>query len=139
MLEFNMSYSIDLIHVPIGYSDDVHEFCKPILEVALIKGESDITFDTEFFYELLERRNADNDQARIVYNAQQYLDQGIRPKYAAMYQDPFSDEFEQGCLYFIKDFLRMNLIHSTGMMKSNAWKIELQQVTKNAWKIIKTS
>lgn len=130
------TYTVDLINIPTGMSEDIRQFCVPILEVALLRGETEYNFDNEFLYSLLDTKLSENEEKVILYNAQRYLDDKRH------YPDPeltdrYQEELERGCLYFVDKFLYLNQLHATHIVGKDIWKIELVPLTVSLWKLIK--
>lgn len=129
-----MKQTIDLIKIPPGYTSDIHEFCSPVLEVAMLRGEKAGTFDDDFFYEVLETHLAENEQRIILHNAHRFLEQKLH--FMDREFEPFYEkEFEIGCRHFIRDFLHINQLHTVRGLKSDVWKISIKPLPGNMWQL----
>lgn len=133
-----MKQTIDLIKIPYGYAKDIRDFCQPILEVAMSRGETSGEFDDDFFYELLETHLSNKAEEVILYNARWHfsndldmLDREIEPFYEKV--------FEEGCRYFIGDFLKLNQLHAVRGQKSDVWKIEIKMIGEQVGRLTATS
>jgi len=133
-----MKQTIDLIKLPTGYSRDIRDFCQPILEVAMSRGETTGGFDDDFFYELLETHLSTKAEEVILYNARWHLgnnlymlDREIEPFYEKV--------FEEGCRFFIGDFLKLNQLHVVRGQKSDVWKIEIKMIAEQVGQLTATS
>lgn len=127
-----MKSTIDLINVPVGYSKDIETFCAPIIEVALLRGETEYSFDPDFLFELLDKQIREKEEEIILYNARRYLCD------SRLMDDPepyeaYQEEFEHGCNHFISDFLQMNQLHSLFNLERDVWKIKLKPIVNGRW------
>lgn len=127
-----MKITTDIISAPKGYSQDIIDFCTPVLEVALFRGESHKTFDDEFFFEMLDKEFAHNEQQRILHNAQRYLGDRMWMNDGSIY-DITENEFEEGCRSFVKEFLYSNQLKSIIACKDDAWILKIRPICEGRW------
>lgn len=127
-----MKCTIDLINAPIGYSKDIEEFCLPVIEVALLRGENEYSFDPDFLYELLDKEIRYKEEQIILYNARRYLCDNRIGDDPEPY-DAYQEEFEHGCKYFIEDFLKINQLHALFNLEKEVWKIKLKPIVPGRW------
>lgn len=129
-----MNGTIDLINAPVGYAEDIEVFCLPIIEVALLRGETEFNFDPDYLYEMLDKNISEKEEEIILYNARRYLCDNRIGDDPAPY-DAYQEEFEHGCQYFISDFLRLNQLHALFNLDRDVWKIKLKRIVKGRWSL----
>jgi len=129
-----MKQTIDLIKIPTGYSHDIQEFCAPVLEVAMLRGEREGTFDDDFFFEVLDKHLAENEQRVILFNAHRFLENRLYLMGADI-PHSYEEEFETGCTHFIKDFLHINQLKTLIGLKGDVWQIKIKPLPGNHWQL----
>lgn len=129
-----MIKTIDLINVPTGYSKDITDFCVPVLEMALLRGENEYTFDPDFFFEFLDRQLQEQSELIVLYNARRYLCDNRMGDEPEPY-DAYQNEFEHGCKYFIEAFLDLNQLKAIHNLGKDVWNVTLKPITPSLWQM----